>query len=377
MSVHEYSTIFWLHFPEVRLFNLFSGIVNRVKWDKAKWILANKMMHLRLHVRHIVPRNSFSVAYDRIAVGESIVTGDLLSLEVASEPSSRITKNETLPAISGYWKREVVASSPSEICVYYKIELHGKGSREHNFRNAFAIRVPSICISFILVIYWMKVPVINIQCCESTNKIHAICKIAIISEICSFFPSFGWANFLTYLQEDYSSIMTIWLCVFFCDVCYMVLPSMWMLYMVFIYLSENVYRSFLIINSVFYFITEALIFFSIIISPYSRNCFLSAHLQLTWQNLLRNCQSFSFMCHTFVSRGVSMVLSKRVIVDNAYYMSCWTPDFVSAFCCDFSCATFRVGRQPVAVMNNRCTVICLAISIGKFPAIICNIEESQ
>lgn len=37
------------------------------------------MMHLRLHVRHNVPRNStFSVACNRIAVGESIVTGDLL-----------------------------------------------------------------------------------------------------------------------------------------------------------------------------------------------------------------------------------------------------------------------------------------------------------
>lgn len=98
------------------------------------------MMHLRLHVRHNVPRNStFSVACNRIAV-ESIMTGDLLSLEVASEPSSN-TKHEILPAIPVENEKPLHRHHPKFAS---GIELRGRGSRERNFRNAFAIRVLSV-----------------------------------------------------------------------------------------------------------------------------------------------------------------------------------------------------------------------------------------
>lgn len=102
--------------------------------ETCPWILANKMMHLGLHVRHNIPRNStFSVACNRIAVGESIVTGDLLSLEVASELSSN-TKNEILPAIPVENEKSLHRHHPK---FAFGIELRRKGSREHNFRNAF------------------------------------------------------------------------------------------------------------------------------------------------------------------------------------------------------------------------------------------------
>jgi len=125
------------HSSEVHLFNLSAAIINRVKWNKAKcsWIPTNKMMHLRLHVRYNVSRNStFSVACNRIAVGESIVTGDLLSLELASESSSN-TKNEIPPAIPVENEKSLHRHHPKFAS---GIDSCGKGSREHNFRNAFA-----------------------------------------------------------------------------------------------------------------------------------------------------------------------------------------------------------------------------------------------
>jgi len=110
------------------------------------------MMHLRLHVRYNVSRNStFSVACNRIAVGESIVTGDLLSLELASESSSN-TKNKIPPAIPVENEKSLHRHHPKFAS---GIDSCGKGSREHNFRNAFAMRLLGVCIFHrkILVIY--------------------------------------------------------------------------------------------------------------------------------------------------------------------------------------------------------------------------------
>lgn len=79
------------------------------------------------------------------------MTGDLLSLEVASEPSSN-TKHEILPAIPAENEKPLHRHRPKFAS---GIELRGRGSREHNFRNAFAIRVLSVRIFHrkILVIY--------------------------------------------------------------------------------------------------------------------------------------------------------------------------------------------------------------------------------
>lgn len=70
------------------------------------------------------------------------MTGDLLSLEVASVPSSN-TKHEMLPAVPAENEKSLHRRHPKFAS---GIELPGKGSREHNFRNAFAIRVLSVRI---------------------------------------------------------------------------------------------------------------------------------------------------------------------------------------------------------------------------------------
>lgn len=65
------------------------------------------------------------------------MTGDLLSLKLALEPSL-ITKNEILPAIPVENERSLHRHHPKFAS---GIESRGKSSRVHNFRNAFAIRV--------------------------------------------------------------------------------------------------------------------------------------------------------------------------------------------------------------------------------------------
>lgn len=66
-----------------------------------------------MHLRRNVPRNSiFSAVWNRIAVGESIVTGNLLPLKLALDSRRLGYKERNLP---GYLcrKRQVA----SEICI--------------------------------------------------------------------------------------------------------------------------------------------------------------------------------------------------------------------------------------------------------------------